>query len=249
MELMQILSNNGLNFHTIKTIVLKVLGIFSILFAFVLIFGVIFTYFKYYFPYLMTMKFPLLLAHLACSLWLSFGVLYSYYKVLRTKPGSVPLGLKTTEQMNRIKQGLSHKYRYCKKCDYIKPPRSHHDSVTGKCVLKMDHYCVWINDCVGHYNHKFFLLFLMYLSLGCLYVVLCTLPAFLVDIGWLKSTSIPEYSNFTFAFIICGSVLICISFLLFWHTYLALTNQTTIDFYENREAEKESKKKGKIDAL
>ena len=25
-----------------------------------------------------------------------------------------------------------------------KPPRTHHDSVTGRCVLKMDHFCVWV---------------------------------------------------------------------------------------------------------
>ena len=43
-----------------------------------------------------------------------------------------------------------------------KPPRTHHDSVTGRCVLKFDHYCVWIINCVGLLNYKAFLLFLAY---------------------------------------------------------------------------------------
>ena len=31
--------------------------------------------------------------------------------------------------------------RRCRKCnDNYKPPRAHHDSVTGRCVVKMDHY-------------------------------------------------------------------------------------------------------------
>ena len=52
-----------------------------------------------------------------------------------------------------------------------KPDRAHHCGVTGRCVLKMDHYCVWVATCVGLLNYKPFLLFLAYTcaacSLGC----------------------------------------------------------------------------------
>lgn len=36
----------------------------------------------------------------------------------------------------------AHKPRWCRKCNAWKPPRCHHCSVSGRCVLKMDHYCV-----------------------------------------------------------------------------------------------------------
>lgn len=32
--------------------------------------------------------------------------------------------------------------RYCRKCGAWKPPRAHHDSMSGRCVLRMDHYCM-----------------------------------------------------------------------------------------------------------
>jgi len=35
-------------------------------------------------------------------------------------------------------------------------------------VLRMDHYCPWLINCVGHYNHKFFFLNLVYTSITAL---------------------------------------------------------------------------------
>ena len=52
--------------------------------------------------------------------------------------------------------------RRCIKCKGPKPPRAHHCSICGECVLRMDHHCPWVGNCVGLKNHKFFLLFLFY---------------------------------------------------------------------------------------
>ena len=38
--------------------------------------------------------------------------------------------------------------RFCQKCDRHKPPRAHHCRVCKHCVLRMDHHCPWINNCV-----------------------------------------------------------------------------------------------------
>lgn len=57
--------------------------------------------------------------------------------------------------------------RRCRKCrGNYKPPRSHHDSVTGRCISKFDHFCPWIGNAVGALNHKFFVLFIFYTFLN-----------------------------------------------------------------------------------
>lgn len=59
--------------------------------------------------------------------------------------------------------------RTCLKCDCVKPPRSHHCSVCGRCVMLMDHHCPWMNNCIGARNMKAFILFNMYTVLAAAY--------------------------------------------------------------------------------
>ncbi|KAG5469638.1 hypothetical protein CUR178_01775 [Leishmania enriettii] len=51
---------------------------------------------------------------------------------------------------------------FCPMCTTYKPPRAHHCSRCNVCILKYDHHCPWLGQCVGFYNYKNYLLVLMY---------------------------------------------------------------------------------------
>ena len=70
----------------------------------------------------------------------------------------------------------SSELKVCRRSGLYKPPRSHFCSVTRRLTLNMDHYCPWVANTVGHYNRKFFLLFLLYTCLLLAYVLLSIAP-------------------------------------------------------------------------
>lgn len=97
---------------------------------------------------------------------------WSLFMAYTSNPGAVPMGAKPLRSgMDVQMRGI----RRCRKCnDNFKPPRAHHDSNTGRCVVKMDHYCPWICNAVGVYNHKFFILFILYSCLTCVTSLILT---------------------------------------------------------------------------
>nr|OQO30245.1 hypothetical protein B0A51_01793 [Rachicladosporium sp. CCFEE 5018] len=127
----------------------------------------------------------------------------------------------------------SGKQRYCKKCQTLKPDRSHHCSSCGKCVLKMDHHCPWLVTCAGLRNYKPFLLFLIYTSLYCW-------VCFAVSAGWVWAAIVDNVQmdegfavvNTIMLAVIGGIIGIVLSGFTGWHIYLAVTGQTTIESLE-----------------
>ncbi|CAB80893.1 AT4g00840 [Arabidopsis thaliana] len=163
-------------------------------------------------------------------------LLWSYFTTVFTDPGSVPEhfrremgGGDSLEAGTSTDQGAFGSLGYCTKCRNVKPPRCHHCSVCKaksdlfilcqRCVLKMDHHCVWIVNCVGARNYKFFLLFLFYTFLETMLDVIVLLPSFIEFFSQaIKHSSSPgklaslvlafgEYKRFFFSFSFSQKVL------------------------------------------
>jgi len=59
--------------------------------------------------------------------------------------------------------------RFCHICNVWKPPRSHHCSVTGKCVMRMDHFCPFTGNVIAIKNHGHFILMYTWAAIGLIY--------------------------------------------------------------------------------
>ncbi|KDN52774.1 hypothetical protein K437DRAFT_147875 [Tilletiaria anomala UBC 951] len=117
--------------------------------------------------------------------------------------------------------------RYCHQCRIIKPLRTHHCRKCGTCVLRMDHHCTWVAGCVGARNHKFFHNFLVWTTLLEVYILITLAYHFAQGMQRRDTWPIDGYMISLFPLI--GWFVIFTGTLLGLHTYLFLTNQTTIE--------------------
>ena len=99
--------------------------------------------------------------------------LISYFRTHLTHPGGLRHWSHHRPDLTRPISSSSLPYtsdkpRFCSRCNAPKPRRVHHCSECQQCILRFDHHCPWIGACIGLFNAKFFLLFLLYTSLSCL---------------------------------------------------------------------------------
>ena len=86
--------------------------------------------------------------------------------------------------------------RICETCQIIRPPGASHCSVCDNCVLNFDHHCVFITNCIGKRNHKYFYLLLFFASsFAILTGTFNFIVIFYVFIIKSKETIIPIYKG------------------------------------------------------
>jgi len=183
---------------------------------------------------------------------LTLLLLICFIRAIFTDPGSVP---ETPEWRNR-EYSLKAKYssedtkdrdgdklehhevkqsgerRFCKWCDRYKPDRCHHCRVCRSCILRMDHHCPWIANCVGFRNHKFFFLLVFYALADVAFIIITMTES----VTRAVTDETPSKHRFLLVFCMTLSVIMGLLLQMFFalHVWLMLKATTTIEFCEKR---------------
>ncbi|KAL8174966.1 UNVERIFIED_CONTAM: hypothetical protein K2H54_007436 [Gekko kuhli] len=194
----------------------------------------------------------LLLPYLLLTVNMGFFVLCS-----KTDPGAV----------TKANQALFlHAYAYdgvmfekgakCATCSVRKPARSKHCGVCCACVHRFDHHCVWVNNCIGAFNARYFLVYLLTLSAMATAIAVIT-AAFLIQVVSLSNLMLGYYTDdqgqdrpvdavfviqhlfltfprmvFLLGFVIVLAIILGSYFC--FGLYLVLTNQTSYEWFKSR---------------
>mmetsp|Transcript_39195 Transcript_39195/g.63162 ORF Transcript_39195/g.63162 Transcript_39195/m.63162 type:complete len:423 (+) Transcript_39195:1-1269(+) len=112
--------------------------------------------------------------------YIAMNTFANFYWGASIDPGKPPTDL-TSRTRTKKGEGASTgtgdgdaKDGWCDKCDAEKPEGTHHCSRCKRCVYRMDHHCVFLNNCVGSGNHRYFLLFLFWVTVATCFVTVCT---------------------------------------------------------------------------
>ncbi|KAG1676560.1 hypothetical protein FOA52_000103 [Chlamydomonas sp. UWO 241] len=165
-------------------------------------------------------------AHAAFGLWLLFNVLLNHGLCTFTSPGTTKHA--DPEELGVAAMSGEPGWRWCDLCSRHKPPMAHHCSVCGRCALKMDHHCVWMCNCIGFNNYRFFFLYIFWMWVGCMYSVGTTYVAARGHYSSVKRWMDAEFLSF-FMMIMAFSAWLGLSVLLGWHTWVVLCGSGTID--------------------
>lgn len=138
------------------------------------------------------------------------------------------------------------------------PPRAHHCSFCGKCMLKRVHHCFLTGSCIGFHNQKYFIVFCLWTIIGSTYCMYLQLSFLNIDLP-IDSVNFITYippvtlhqliiGNISFgqAFIIAHffmnvPVLLVSVFFLGWHLLLTFEGVTSHEGWHNNFTYKRSR--------
>ena len=153
-----------------------------------------------------------------------------------------PVTSVSDDVMNSIITEYKTKLKRCFQCYVVRPPRGHHCSFCKGCVLKMDHHCPWVNNCIGFFNRKYFMQFIFYLELLFIYDFIFTLiylvPEFKIVIKDRHKINLVGFILVCLNYIPIFIITILFGKFVLYHIKLVLTNSSTIESLDQENKDK-----------
>jgi len=163
-------------------------------------------------------------------------LLYSFAMACLAHPGPLPSQGWQLEsdgqalQAARMERKKTGALRSCKWCASYKPDRTHHCRECNFCVLRLDHHCPWVYNCVGYRNHKYFVLVLFYATAELLVVI--TMLAHTLTVNAASHRSLSYFIIGLHGVLTAALLLLLVGGFLCFHLWLMFLAMTTLEFCE-----------------
>mmetsp|Transcript_93079 Transcript_93079/g.289679 ORF Transcript_93079/g.289679 Transcript_93079/m.289679 type:complete len:447 (+) Transcript_93079:147-1487(+) len=169
--------------------------------------------------------------------------------------GLEPSGDALDDAERMVPPGLRQRgYRWCHTCEIVRPPRASHCRDCDHCVLRFDHHCPFVNNCIGQRNYHFFIGFTTAAMLLAAIVIpalmwsVCSVRApatvansgeeavpfggpgdgSVVAVAWLRLAAIVGCLSL-------AGVAVLLALLWLYHLWLVLRGQTTKEHWTRRQ--------------
>lgn len=76
---------------------------------------------------------------------------------------------KSRIQKPQAEEPISKNDMYCEICKVYRPPNGWHCDKCNACIVFRDHHCLFFSCCIGRYNHRYYLLYLIYTLISVVY--------------------------------------------------------------------------------
>lgn len=133
--------------------------------------------------------------------------------------------------------------KFCNTCNVYRPPRSKHCSVCDNCILRFDHHCTWLGNCVGLHNYGYFVvliysatIFVTQCIYACFHVVYLETAEEYAGTDW----GIFEWAGEIIAnplllllIVYCMLIFCAVALLSFYHSLITCKNLTTNEHVKN----------------
>lgn len=159
-----------------------------------------------------------------------FMTVWTYVKTVLTEPGGIPfhfdLALESSKAV--LKKGeygaerLHAVASYCEKCERTRPVRTHHCSICRKCVMRMEHHCPWVGNCIGIHNYHSFTQFLVYS-----FILTSTIAGRSLSLI-INSIEKSSFSTYLSA-MVNGGLMVTLGSLVIYHLAMITINTNTIE--------------------